>query len=95
MKFPLASILLIFVACFCFIIMFMFDYILFDSDTGIDTQLSEKASELMDTTRYNWYNDIRANLKTGFGMIGVVLFGIAILLFIFTGYQDIGPRREM
>ena len=81
-NFAFGAFLLIIVSASCFITYISFNYVLYNPDSGVDTLLNEKASEMMNANNFAKWTNTRSNIATGFGMMGVISLFIAILLFV-------------
>lgn len=80
--FALGAFTLIFVAAFCFIMYIAFNYVLYNPDSGIDTILNEKASDMMNVDNFAKWTNSRNSISTGFAMSGVICLFLAIMLFV-------------
>lgn len=80
--FAIGAFLLVVVAAFCFILYIVFNFVLYNPDSGIDTILNEKATDMMNENNLAKWTTSRSNLATGFAMSGVICLFLAILLFV-------------
>ena len=81
-NYAFASILLIIVGALVFTIFIMFNYVLYNSDSGVDTTLDDMATERFSANWLAWYTGVSDNIKTGFQMLGPLLIGVGFILFI-------------
>lgn len=79
-QFPFAAIILIIGAGICFTMFIMFNYAYTNPDTGLFTILEEHASDWDSSTLQTWFGVRIEHLKTGFGMAGVILFALGIIV---------------
>jgi hypothetical protein len=93
-NFAFGAFILIIVAAFCFIIYIVFNYAIYNPDSGVDTILNEKANELMNTRNLDKWNNTRDNISTGFGMMGVISLFLAIILFVMSALKTGRIRRR-
>jgi Na+/H+ antiporter NhaC len=86
-NYAFGAFLLVIVAAICFIVFVVFNYALYNPDSGVDTILNEKAAELMNERNLAKWNNTRANISTGFGMMGVICLFLAIILFVLSALK--------
>lgn len=80
MKFPFAAMALMVLAGVCFIIFIVANYALDNPDTGLFTKLNESAGKTMNTGMLTWFQERLDNIRTGFGLSGLILFSLAIVV---------------
>lgn len=88
MKYAIAGIMFVIVATICFILYIIFNFVLYNPDTGIETILNEKAQDMFNQNNLDKWNYTRANIATGFGISGVVCMGISFALFIAAAFES-------
>ena len=82
MKFPISSMLLVVVGGLCFVIFIIFNYAYQNPDSGLFVMLMESANKTMNSNMVSWFSDIKDTIATGFGLTGVAMFGLAIIIYI-------------
>jgi len=85
-NYAFAAIILIIVGAIVFTMFIMFNFVLYNSDSGVDTTLDSMATERFDAKWLAWYTGISDNVKTGFQMLGPLLIGIGFILFIASSF---------
>jgi len=82
MRWVIASLMFVIVASFCFVFFIVFNWALYNVDTGIFTILDRFAQD--DFNRYyrGWWDGINNNIAFGFGLSGVVMLGLAFICYI-------------
>lgn len=93
MRLPVASILLILVAGFCFGIFILFNYVLFTPGSGLVPMLNESAQNIMSGAWYSWFIDRVDTITIGFGFTGIICLGLAFVIFIADALSD--PRSDL
>ena len=74
--------MLVMVSAICFILFVVFNYVLYNPDSGVDTILDEKANDMFNPNNLGKWSNTRGHIATGFGMAGVVTLFAAILSFV-------------
>ena len=82
MRWVTASLLFIIVASFCFVLFIVFNWVLYNPDTGIDTTLNEFAQQHFNRNYRIWWDGITNNIAFGFGLSGVFCLLVAIICYI-------------
>jgi len=85
-NYAFASILLIIVGALVFTMFIMFNYVLYNSDSGVDTTLDDMATERFSADWLTWYTGVSDNIKTGFQMLGPLLMGVGFILFVASSF---------
>lgn len=85
-NFAFAALLLVIIGALIFTMFIMFNYILYNSASGVDTTLDRMATERFNVSWLNWYTGISNNIKTGFQMLGPLLMGIGFILFLASSF---------
>lgn len=82
MKWVTASFMLVVVASFCFVLFIVFNWVLYNPDSGVETTLDEFAQEQFNRNYLNWWDSITDNISFGFGLAGVVCMFLAIICYV-------------
>jgi len=82
MKWVTASLMFIIVMSFCFVLFIIFNWVLYNPDSGIDTTLTEYAQENFNRYYLNWWNGITNNISFGFGLAGVLCLFLSIICYV-------------
>lgn len=91
MKWVTASFIFIVIMSFCFILFIIFNWVLYNPDTGIETTLDEFAQQNFNRYYRNWWSGITNNIAFGFGLSGVVCMFLAIICYVASVF-DSKPR---
>ena len=67
---------------FCFTLFIVFNWFLYNPDTGIQPTLDEFAQESFSRSYLDWWDNINTNIAFGFGLAGVVCMFLAIICYI-------------
>jgi len=92
MRFPIASILMIFFGGIFFFLYTIFNYA-FHSASGLKPILWNSANETMGVEQLSSWNDLMVQLPQGFGLACVMCFGLAIVIFLVDIFSH--PQQEM
>lgn len=87
MRFPFMAFLCVIISGLCFSVFIVFNYAYNNPDSGVFTILDEKASEQMSSKWYNWFTERRERIVNGFGMAGVVILFVAIIITVASGLE--------
>lgn len=82
MRWVTASLLFIIVMSFCFVLFIVFNWVLYNPDSGIDPTLDEFAQKSFNRYYRNWWDGITNNISFGFGLAGVVCLFLAIICYV-------------
>ena len=82
MKWVTASLLFIVVMSFCFVLFIVFNWVLYNPDSGIEPTLDRSAQKLFSRSYLDWWDNINNNIAFGFGLAGVVCMFLAIICYI-------------
>ena len=82
MKWVTASFIFIVVMSFCFVLFIIFNWVLYNPDSGIDPTLDEFAQKHFNRYYQNWWGGITNNISFGFGLSGVICMFLAIICYI-------------
>lgn len=82
------SIVLIIVSGLCFVMFIMFNYAYNNPGNGLFNILQSHASNWDSGTLQTWYGVRISHIQTGFGLSGVFLFSLGILVAIIRGFGD-------
>lgn len=82
MRWVTASLIFVIVASFCFVLFIVFNWVLYNPDTGVDTTLDEFAQKHFNRYYQNWWSGISNNIAFGFGLSGVVCLFLAIICYV-------------
>ena len=82
MRWVTASLMFVAVASFCFVLFIVFNWVLYNPDSGVDTTLDEFAQQHFNRYYKNWWDGITNNIAFGFGLSGVLCLFIAIICYI-------------
>lgn len=82
MRWAIASLMLVIVASFCFVLFIIFNWAIYNTDNGIFTILDGFAQQ--DFNRYyrQWWDGINNNIAFGFGLSRVVCMGLALICYL-------------
>jgi len=81
MRFPVGALILIMVAGLCFFLWIGFDYVFF-GEGNIQEVIWEAGNKTMTGDHKTDFGNNMKQMKDGFGLFGVLLLGIAILVFV-------------
>ena len=82
MRWVTASLMFVAVASFCFVLFIVFNWVLYNPDSGVDTTLDEFAQQHFNRYYKNWWDGITNNIAFGFGLSGVLCLFIAFICYI-------------
>lgn len=82
MRWATASLILIAVSSICFTLFIVFNWVLYNPDTGVETTLDEFAQLNFNRYYRNWWDGITNNIAFGFGLSGVLILFLAIACFV-------------
>jgi len=82
MKWVTASFIFIIVMSFSFTLFIVFNWFLYNPDTGIEPTLSRSAQSIFSRYYLDWLDRINTNIAFGFGLSGVVCLFLAIICYI-------------
>lgn len=68
----------------------MFNYAFDNPDSGLFNLLNESAGNTMNAARHTWFIDILSHVRIGFGMSGVILMGLGILVAVASSFDKGG-----
>ena len=88
MKWVTASFIFIIVMSFCFVLFIIFNWVLYNPDTGIDSTLDEFAQQNFNRYYRSWWDGITNNISFGFGLSGVVCLFLAIICYIASLFES-------
>lgn len=86
-EFPFAAMVLVLLAGVCFILFIVFNYAYDNPDTGLFTLLNKSAGRTMNAEHLSWFGVRLDHIRTGFGLSALILFSLAILIFVFTSFR--------
>ena len=90
MRWATASLLLVAVASFCFVLFIVFNWVLYNTDNGVFTILDDFANQFFSRYYLNWWDGINNSISFGFGLSGVVCLALAIVCYV---ADVLGSRR--
>ena len=82
MRWATASLLLVAVASFCFVLFIVFNWVLYNTDNGVFTILDGFANKFFNRYYLNWWDGINSNIAFGFGLSGVVCLALALVCYV-------------
>ena len=88
MKWVTASFIFIIVMSFCFVLFIIFNWVLYNPDTGVFTILDDFAGRFFNRNYLNWWDGINTNIAFGFGLLGVVCMFLAIICYIASLFES-------
>ena len=88
MKWVIMSLLFIIVMSFCFTLFIVFNWVLYNPDTGIEPTLDEFAQESFSRYYRQWWDGITNNIAFGFGLSGVLCLFLAIICYIASVFDN-------
>jgi len=86
-----ASFIFIVVMSFCFVLFIVFNWMLYNPDTGVETMLDEYAQQHFNRNYRDWWDGINTNIAFGFGLAGVFCMFVAIICYIASVFET---RKE-
>lgn len=92
MRWVTASFIFIIVMSFCFCLFIIFNWVLYNPNSGIETSLDEFAQDNFNRHYRNWWNGITNNISFGFGLSGVICMFLAIICYI---VDAVGHRNRL
>lgn len=78
----MASITFVFVSAFCFGLYILFNFVLYNPTSGIDTILDNLASDHFNPTNLAKYTSTSNTIATAFGFSGILCLGLAFLCYL-------------
>ena len=91
MRWITASFMFVIVMSFCFSLFIIFNWVLYNPDTGIETTLDSFAQENFNRYYRDWWNGINTNISYGFGLAGVICLFLAVICYLADALS--GTRR--
>jgi amino acid transporter len=82
MRWASASLLFVVVMALCFVLFVVFNWILYNPDSGVNTILDEFAQEGFNRYYRHWWNNLHNNISAGFAIAGIVCMFLAIICYI-------------
>ena len=82
MRFATAAFLFVAVAGLLFTLFIVWNYALYEPDSGLFIKLNESAEQNMNAGNFNKFQTSMDHIGTGIGLAGVVSFGLAVICFI-------------
>ncbi len=82
MRWASASLMFVIVMAMCFSLFIVWNWVLYNPNTGVETTLNEFAQERFNANYIDWWDSIQNNLKAGFGLAGIVCMFLAIICYI-------------
>jgi hypothetical protein len=87
-QFPFAAMALILIAGVCFIFFIVFNYAYDNPDNGLFNLLEKSAEKTMNADKLSWFGMRLDHIRTGFGLSALVLFSLAILIFVVKSFDE-------
>jgi len=82
MRWASASLLFIIIMALCFSLFIVWNWVLYNPDSGVETTLNEFAHERFNANYVSWWDGIQSNLRSGFGIAGIVCMFLAIICYL-------------
>jgi len=88
MKWITASFIFIVVMSFCFVFFIIFNWALYNPDSGIHTILDRYAQDTFSRYYRQWWDGINNNIAFGFGLAGVFCMFVAIICYVASVFES-------
>lgn len=82
MRWASASLLFIIVMSMCFMMFIVFNWVLYNDDNGVVTELDKFAEQNFNRYYNQWFDRINNNIALAFGIAGIVCMFVAIICYI-------------
>jgi hypothetical protein len=92
LKFPIVSILFIFIAFLMFVFFILGNFLINDPATGLVKTFNDMAPSTMSGDMYTRYVKAMAENATAFGVIAVIYFALAFMLVAFESLKSTNER---
>jgi len=78
----IAGFLLVAVSSFCFVMFIVFNWAMYNHDSGIYTILNSFADQFFNRYYNQWWDGINNSISFGFGLSGVICMALALVCFV-------------